>query len=173
MMSGTDNFDNDAIKLVPISKYDTNNDDTPLLKEKRKPSCNWGTIDIYLIPIGADKIRIASIIQQHLGSEPMSPNLLPLISKIYDFNPDFPGFDDWLVDVESYKKIIGFYEKLKEKSKLKETSKLEHGYTTDYGGLNKFKNTRYPNKLHLMTDAFSLDHYNEFGKFIHKVIFSS
>lgn len=43
------------------------------------------------------------------------PSVLPLISKVYDFNPDDPAYKDWLIDIQSYKRIIGLLdENLKE-----------------------------------------------------------
>jgi len=51
------------------------------------------------------------------GIEPFE---LPLICKVYDFNPDFPGFGDWLLDIASYKEISGYNEKKKKENNLRD-----------------------------------------------------
>lgn len=66
---------------------------------------------------------------------------LPVIAKVYDFNPDDPGHEHYLIDIQTYKRIIG---ELKESGNhplimtsgnhpMNTTSGNFNEYDTDYG----------------------------------------
>lgn len=57
------------------------------------------------------------------------PSELPLISKVFDFNPDDPTYKDWLIDIQSYKRIIGMFDK----NSVSKSNDFEVIDTSDYG----------------------------------------
>lgn len=66
------------------------------------------------------------------GSIPLE---LPVISKVYDFNPDDPASDNWFIDIQTYKRIIGLLDHSKNNTNnnSKETRENFNDYDTDYG----------------------------------------
>ncbi|CAI2384472.1 unnamed protein product [Moneuplotes crassus] len=53
----------------------------------------------------APRVRVMKQVDENQFDFPQ--NSLPLISKIYDFNPDEPTYSKCLLDVETYNKIVG------------------------------------------------------------------
>lgn len=64
----------------------------------------------------------------------LHPLELPIITKVYDFNPDYPSLQNCLLDVESYRRIIGMFDKDKTPQA---TFTNFHGYDSDYGKLSR------------------------------------
>lgn len=132
-----DGYENDAISLRPIENY--RKEDVETLKPQQKPIvCTWGKI-LFFDFLGQDNVNLAGLLNyQDEDYKRLHPFELPIITKVYDFNPDYPSLQNCLLDIESYKRIIGAFEKGKTPQA---SSSNFNGYDSDYGKQHFDKNS--------------------------------
>ncbi|CAI2364960.1 unnamed protein product [Moneuplotes crassus] len=106
----------------------------------------------------------------------ISDNTLPLISKIYDFNPDFPSYEKCLLDIETYKKIIGKIKEVQQRDPQKYSINepgFDSRYGSDFSKFNRLHTSKNMNTAHFINDIFNYDRFREMNSPDEKSQFSS
>ena len=186
--SNYENYEPDAISLRPIEHYSKAN--AEILKSHNHQKRRWTWCNkFYCLISNLYLVNADQNLQTHARfqidyDEVNSQLELPVITKVYDFNPDDPSAENWLIDIQTYKRIIGLIEKQKPNN---ETSENFNNYDSDYGKLvlyclyliililcsgifknntrtingfyksNGFNQVRKSERVPLFTDSFSFD----------------
>lgn len=121
--------------------------------------------EVILIPkiLGATEMNLTNH-DNGFGIE-IPEGSLPLISKIYDFNPDHPSYEKCLLDPEDYRKIIGRIKEAQQSTPHKYVvNQPDYGidYESQFNGMNRLYTTKNVNTAQLLTDAFGMEKYGEF-----------